>query len=393
MKSYRRRREAEKKTKKILLRILFVIIAAGVIFGLSVLLGHYLQKKADSVEIPGTDDVPDTQSTAEQNQNPQEFVITSTAAPSVKSAYIRIENLGDTDTGETAQSLMGHYDTVIIDLRTRSGELCYSSAAVCEMVGVKPAEGDDGLETVKRTISSMKGAGMRLCAIIPSSVDRPVSVAASLIDSALIRELYEMGFDEVIPEITDFYRETLSYDRALEIQKYITECSEATSGEQPYIGIILPFKCYTESSYARALQLLVSAASFVCVDFDTDGDMPQADVFASVSRDMASMRGSFSLYNVRVIIDGDTKEKMAAEYTACRFESIGNICVMGTFLPEDLDYDLSSSDSTEEDTEPDETGVPDETDNTNPYYSGKDDYPDYDPSTDTVDDDTERPWY
>lgn len=421
MKTYRNKRSSSKKTRKIIFRVLFVILAAIIIAAATILLGHYLLDKANATPVSENNDSPDTEK--QQTAVQSEFEITCTKAPSVNAVLINIEeefdadkpvpvetdyNIGEPedtasenfsdDSGETIvdqiDSLSEYYDTIIIKLFD-GNDLIYKSKAVCDLIGMPYGEDDETFIKIRDTVEYAKTKNLRVCAYIPSSLNGKASASASSIDAAVAEELWKIGVNEVVPVITELDSLDIGYDDALIIQKYIKECrSSSPSGIM--LGVELGQRYFLDQHYARILQLFVSSADFLCIDFDGESYLTQADAFTDISQKIASISGSFRLYNMRFIVTDSSIQRMAAEYTACSFAEISNLMIFAPLTPEELAYDTNASSDIPSDTENGDDIQPadtEETDNMNPYASTKEDYPDYNPDETDSPEDTERQWF
>ncbi len=391
MRSYRSKRSHGVNVKKIIFRILFVLLAAIIITTLTILLGHHLLGKVNKLDeeeniAPEDTEPPLTDVT-------EEFVITSGTAPSVFAVTVDVREYEDeTALNDKISELSSHYDTLIIRLDNSDGGLIYASPAKCSLLGLPVSESDSVLDMIRSAVRTAKSRKMRLCAVIPSSLGSSASASASVIDSALISELAGYGFDEVMIQLDgdgEFNRKN-----AMTLREYLTECDEYTASAC-LIGVTLPAEFYLEASYAKHLQIIASSVSFIGINFSTVGMTTSTEIFSSVSHDITSLLGSFTVYNMRLVIDGKNIASVAAEYTASVHSDIKNVCIMGTYLPEELAYDRNAPVETEEasdETEPAETDVP-----TNPYASTGDYYGDETasskPDVPGNDDNSDKPWY
>lgn len=393
MRSYRSKRTRNHgvKAKKIIFRILFVLIAAIIIAVLTIMLGNHLLKKVEKLENEENITPADTEQPA--IDAPEEYIITSTVAPSVFAVTVDVRDYEDTAAlGEKIADLSLHYDTLIIRLDDGKGGLIYSSPAVCSILGLPVAEEDSTLEVVRSAIKTAKNNRMRLCAVIPSSLEKSSYASASVIDSALIAELAGLGFDEVMIQFSgngEFNRQT-----SLSLQEYLLECDEKTLSAC-LIGVTLPAEYYVEASYAKYIQTVASATSFLGINFSTEGMTTTTEIFSSVSHEITTLLGSFTVYNMRLIIDDGDIAAVAAEYTASVHSNIENVCIMGTYLPDEMAYDQNASVDIEETTP--ETDAPETESPENPYASTGDYYGDGDNTNETSpvedDDKSDKPWW
>lgn len=370
MRSYRskRTRNHGAKAKKIIFRILFVLLAAVIIAVLTVMLGNHLLKKAEQLESEENVTPEDTESPSVDA--PEEYIITSTVAPSVFAVTVDVRDYEDiTSLSEKISTLSLHYDTLIIRLDDGKGGLIYSSPALCSILGLPVLDEDSTLDMIRSAVKTAKNKRMRLCAVIPSSLEKSAHDSASVIDSALISELAGLGFDEVMIRLSG--SEEFNRKNSQSLREYLLQCDEKTLSAC-LIGVTLPAECYVEASYAKHIQTVASAVSFLGINFPTDGMTTTTEIFSSVSHEITTLLGSFTVYNMRLVIDDGDIAAVAAEYTASVHSNINNVCIMGTYLPEEMAYDQNAPvdiEETAEETEAPETQSPE-----NPYASTGDYY-------------------
>ncbi len=394
MRSYRSKRTHGTKAKKILFRILFVLLAAAVITALSIMLGNHLLSKVEKLEGEENELPEDTEQA--QIESPEQTVITSTNAPSVFAVSVDVRDYEDAAAmNEKISALSLHYDTLIVHLDDGNGGLIYSSPAKCALLGLPAPDEDSTLDMILSAAKAADSKGMRLCALIPSSLGTDAFASAAVIDSVLISELAGYGFDEVMILLRG--SDEFSRQSALSLREYLTECDTLTSSAC-LLGVTLPAECYLEASYAKHLQTVASAVSFLGINFPTEGMTTATEIFSSVSHDITSLLGSFTVYNMRLIIDNGDIAAVAAEYTASVHSDIKNVCIMGPYLPEEMAYDQNATVEPEETTA--ETDAPETESPSNPYASTGDYYGDGNGTSETgngdsddSDNKSDKPWY
>lgn len=394
MRSYRSKRSSNVKVKKILFRILFVIVTAIVITVLAMLLGHSLLDRVNSLDSK-TNDTP-TETKVSEIEPSDEYIITSINAPSVFASCIdptSFEN--EEDMVNKIDELSGEYDTLIVNLIANDGSLIYRSPAICKLLGIPVGEDDGMLQRIVSAVSAASVRNMRICAAIPSSAGGSASASAAVIDSALIRELSSIGFDEVMMTFDEFKDADMTQNTALQLYQYLKDCAADTPSI--LMGVALPAEVYLDASNSKQIQIISSTVSFLGIKFSTEGMTTSTEIFSSVSHDIASLLGAFRTYNMRLIIDNGDIAAMAAEYTACIHNDMKNVCIMAPLMPDELEYDQNAAITPEETAPETDEKEPEET-QSNPYASTKDDYPDAPKPADTVNDaeepkETDKPWY
>ena len=417
--------QGSKTARKIIFRILYVLLAAAVITALTVLLGHRLLEKAREAE---QSDETDTQAPGITPKNP-EFDITCTKAPAVKAVLIDPDSAGtaviqlppdvgtpsdddgdvpsasgDDPVRDVINRMSTYYETMILDLRGEDGKLSYSPSYVMELFGIDAGtkQDDPSLAEIKETAAYISAVvagrglyettGLRICGIIPSYLDTELSGSADIADLAVIKELADIGFDEVIIDIKSI--EDINYEKAVEIRKYLTSLTEKLEGKV-YIGVLLPDSVYIKSANARILQVFAGSCDFICMDFDSAGYSGQKEIFTSTSLKLESLQGIIGLYNIRAVVNDSSIPVCQAEFTACEFAGLENIMVMRSLLPEDLIYDENEPDETEDTEEipPEETAETTEEDNTNPYATVDTDVEPAETDSDGEPVETDLPWF
>lgn len=344
-------------------RILFVILAAAVITFSSIILGTYLQKKVDEVEAARNTSEP----AQEQITSRPKLSDSAAAQRSVSAVGLELRNYHTEDAVVAAvNELAEHYDTLLVDLSSSKGTLLYTSPALCDVMRIPVPEDDDELALVRSALTAAKSKNLYLCAVMDTSfglLDREVD---ETVDGTLFAELASFGVDEILIKNTVIDSENVPAD---EIADYLNGCAEVTNGDCA-LGVLFPDDVFLNFSNARAIQTIASAADFTGIDMTAYESISPDEMYEQMTQNITSLYGSFSIYNMRVVLSTAVTELLAAQRQALLDSSITNICLTEALLPDVLVYDRSGDTPVEETMEePEETTVA-AAPESNPYAVG-----------------------
>ncbi|MBO7405045.1 MAG: hypothetical protein J6V24_08800 [Clostridia bacterium] len=339
MKRYRRNKQASPALKTVLLRILFVVGAAAVITVGTVLIGHHLLVKVQSAEVAPIPTGGTGISFERQDADESRSVGN---APSIRGVGVDLLSYESAEAlGTELDELSEAFNTVVYSLCDEDGQLIYQSPAVCALVRMQPGD-TAALDRFTDAIREAKTRGLRIIAsLIP---------ADAVTDAALMKELAGFGVTEIL--VTPSLSGTLDYETANRLRLYLNDCSEAL-GDACRLGIVLPAAAYLDSEGAMQLQMIAQIASSLGIRFPTASLSNPDDVYKTVSDTIQSLEGTFSVYNMRVVLDETNAYRVAAEYQACEDRGVRNYYFTKTVKPSTLTY------SGEIEEEEPETPVPD----------------------------------
>lgn len=353
-----------KPKKKTVMRVLFVILCAAVLTGLSVLLGTHLKERAMYAETMSAD----TTDAATETEQPTELfgdgIVSTSDASSLKlfAADIDVTKGNPESIKALIDGMSDDYNAISIRITSDSGELIYTSEALLRLVGVDaggavqntaetsdPAEPeatdkDDGgdessdapeskvaeastvLDNLKSAIAAASERSLRCSAIygIRADIfsDGVDAATASVIDRTVIEELDALGFDEVIIDGVVEDDDLLSYEKTGRIISYLA-LLRAGEGDID-IGLTLPSSVYLISQNASRIKTLSSYADFLAIGISA-GDMSPDEAYSFVYDSCYSLKGNFSAYNIRGIIedtDGEVADAVCASLRALSVENI-----------------------------------------------------------------------
>lgn len=354
-----------KKTKKqTLFRILFVLVAALILFILSVLLGRYLKNASDSSKQLSSEwlDTESTQTEAAELY-PDGVPIKDDVSPrEICAADIDITS-ADADTlCEKIDSLASLYNAVSVRVSNADGTLVYASPALMEYVRLdperadnsataevtqsaavtdKPADEDkdgedsdngdtkadpdsvtveyDIFENLKTVAEYTHSRSLYTVCIISAdgavSEDGVLSEACCERDSVLAGELAELGFDEIL--ITGLFDgdSQLPHETLRAIISYLARLRASTGDAR--LGVNLSDSAYLIPQNASSIKTLSEYADFLSISIETAAE--DADrAYSSVYDNCYSLKGNFSMYTLRALVNSEDEAIASAMYASLR---------------------------------------------------------------------------
>lgn len=366
MRHYRRSYSGSARFRKVMLRILFVIIAAAVITFSSIFLGHYLQiKVAEAEEALNTSEPASEQITSRPKISENE-----SSSREVNAAGLELRNYHTEDAVVSAiNTISESYDSLLIDLTGSGGNLLYTSPALCDMMRIATPTEDTALSLVRSALTAAKSKNMYLCAVTDSSFGILERGQDEQVDGTLFAELASFGIDEIL--IKDIILDTEDIP-ADDIAAYLTGCAEITNGACR-LGVLFPDDVFLNFSNARSIQTIAGAADFTGIDMTSYSSLTPDEIYAQTTRDVTSLYGSFSIYNMRVILSTVDYDQLAAQVQALRDCGIESICFTESILPSSLNYTGSDTSADIEEAPETEEAVAKVEPQTNPYAVVSDD--------------------
>lgn len=350
MKYYRRKRYSDKRTKRIVLRVFFVIVAAVLIGFFAVLLGNHVKKMVEAAE--------EKIKSAETGENAVEpsplrgqF---STDLPNerISVSAITVNPFAAEDLISYAETLKTVFDTVSVRI-TEGGRLIYPSPAMLSLARMpEEVSSESGnleeYEKMRDFCAAWKGAGFRLCAVMEASTSGGALLSEN--DSVLCGELSALGFDEVI--ITGF--ENLETEQVMYLSRL--------ASEEISVGVVYPAEEYSNEENERLIRQISAVRVFLCADFG--GELiPSAELEEHMKNKYLSIRNSMNSYGIRVFIDSTDPVSISEEKTVFSGLLIENIHVA-----RELPFSFIEEHFLRNNREPEETQDSTETeDPVNPY--------------------------
>ncbi len=362
MSYYRRNRTGSTRTKRIFVRILFVLVAALIITVLSVFLGIYLRHKVDSAEAMEYE-YPETES-PEISSLPDNYV--SLDAITVYGAGLDVTKYSSEDEIVLLiNNLAEYYDTLTLTLSDDSGNLIFTSPALCRALRMAEPQTTPIFDLIASAATAGQAKNMRICALIPPSDDAEL-------DAILIDELAAAGFDEIL--FTPDFGESINYLHANKFRTFLTDCQENMKSDCS-IGVLLSSAHFLRTADANHIQMIASAADFFGVSFSTEGNQTTTSAYRTVYGEISSMLGSFSVYHMRVILSDTASDILSAKIKACTDKDIRSISITSPVLPTEMIFSDEYQENTPAESEQNHHNT--ETGETNPYSGGSLTYPSY----------------
>ena len=356
----------KKSIKPILVRVMFVILVGAVTAGAALLLGSYLDKKAQTVEsLLATEEGKEPSTEKKElfpDGIPSESDVTS---KSIIAAHIDVVGVSETDVEKSIRDLGEMYNAISVNVVSPSGSLVYLSDAVMEYVRLdgtlvsRPQLGGEDLETedmgdalpaIKKAIAVAEELNMRKSVVFSASVnvlgDSEVSYNERVLDGLLLGELYEFGFDEVIITSLVDEEDEITTELLKKIVSYIASLREHS--KEIDIGVMLPDSVYLVPQSASFIKSLSEYADFLAISVVTEAENPD-QAYSSVYDNCHSLKGNFSVYNIRGVITVADTEVASAVYAALDDLSVKSI-QFTAYVPSP-DYELEIPVVTPDDTE------------------------------------------
>lgn len=317
--------------KTIMFRILFVILAAAVITFSSIFLGTYLQKKVDAAEALLNTAEPSQEQITSRPVRPD----SAASSREVSAAGLKLRNYHTEDTVVAAvNTLAEHYDTLLVHLGNTDGNLLYTSPALCSRLRIAAPEEDAELALIRSALTAAKSKNLYLCAVMDTSFGLLERGTDEQIDGTLFAELASFGVDEILLTNTVLDPENIPED---DLADYLAGCMAITDGSCE-IGVLLDDEVFLNFNNAHAIQTIASTADFIGIDMTSYENISADALYEQMKDDITSLYGSFSIYNMRVVLSTSDNDLLAAQTQAVRDSDLTRLCFTGNVLPDELHY-------------------------------------------------------
>ncbi len=293
MRSYRSRRRRKRigknKTAMNVFIVVFCVIACIV---LTVMFGNYLKDKAASTK-PGIDDTTDPEQTTEQP-------VTDTQTPSdihtVEAGYLDLSISPDSEksASDVAEEFFASsYTAASFRLRDGEGSLLYTSQ-VATTLGQKSASSLDIKELVELLSQrDIYTVGCFDSVAFGDDVTQDMYAVVLSYETALIRELFEMGVDEIL--LTSLPTDREGLDSAFD---YLKKLKNELSDECR-IGLSIPYTLLLDEDIIETAKNVSLAADFIAVDMSGLGG---EDPYKATDEFVKASELYISRYNMRMLI-------------------------------------------------------------------------------------------
>ena len=332
MRRYRRIRTGyrpgakKKPIKAIVIRALFVILSAAALTFAAVLLGNHLKDKASNAEKVLSSSQPAISLPPQGAEVFPDGVhsVSDTNTIAVCAAYIDIASLDSDEITDTLVDLHELYNTVSVDIFDENRQLRYLSKALMNYVGLNTdaissgsvsqrLDSEESDETTSVTVNTNENIAtlvrqcdaksLRLSGIFKADVSVLDNTSDAYvkkdIDSVILGELYSMGFDEVIITGLVEDEETMDHNKLKSIVSYLAHLRKNSS--ELDIGLLLPASVYLTPQSAGIIKTLSEYVDFLAMSVDTEAE-DQDEAYYTVFDEYHSLKGNFSVYNIRGVI-------------------------------------------------------------------------------------------
>lgn len=320
----------KKSIKPILIRVAFVLVCVALAVSAALFLGSYLDKKAQIAEsLLETNDKNEPSTDKTDVFPPKRPTRPDVLSENVCAAHIDVVGASEEEVAEKIRGLGEVYNAVSINVVSPDGSLVYLSDALMEYVRldgelvVRPqTDGEDetvgdALPAIKAALAEASRLGMRKSAVFSASdgalEKQSGSVDVRTLDGILLGELYNLGFDEVVITSLVAPDDVITPELLKSVVAYVTSLREYSIDID--IGVMLPDSVYLVPQSASFIKTLSEYADFLAISISTDETEPSA-VYSSVYDNCHSLKGNFSVYNIRGVITATDESIASAVYAA-----------------------------------------------------------------------------
>jgi len=325
---------------------MFVLITAALIMLGTVLFGIHLKNKVEASAIEAAALNPGNKNKDDENSVYQ-IGGTSVGTPKrlstkkVNGDFFDIENADAMTANAVSKAIneiaIAGYSAVSIPITDDGGNLLYNSAAVYSAARIKPNASENATPDVafiESVITSSKKAGIISSAVMTCDLSKWKDAeeigsifndASLLFDCAVVKELSDIGLDEII--LRGYQSQSESTDEFVLYVPFINAYITALRKSAPdvLIGVSLPPAVYRNIRFAPALESLAQYADILAIDLSSENiSLDPNEAFDEISDICSSLIGSFTLYNIRVILDGTSLTMRDNQLDALMVNSINN---------------------------------------------------------------------
>lgn len=304
MKYYRNYKAKKFKFPK---RLVFVLVFALAVIGLTLLLGNYLKHRLENAPVD-TSDIPQAVTTdADDNQDTVPPANHDEALLDVSAAFLDLSGCADmADMRSRVQTIKTDgYNAFSFAVTDSKRQLTYASPAAEQLSRLPGKESLVSLKMLTAAAAYGKEIGLRSCAVfeaVPNQVETDCLIAG---------ELAGAGFDELVIRGFESY-ETLDNEAVDAVLSYVRRLRENAEID---MGICLSQAIYTAAYHAPYIEKIYRETEFFAIDL-TSADAAEA---ASAAQ---NLQGSFTAYLLRAVLDGSDIEKSSAVRAALETANI-----------------------------------------------------------------------
>lgn len=314
MRVYRRRRRMKRqKDNKTAKRVIIVILCVVLCVVLTVIFGHHLKNKAEKSR-PDPDDTTNTPDTTEQNGGPA----TPEDKLSVEAGYLDLfthENKEKSAKDAADEFFATSYTAASFILRDEEGSLLYTSE-VASRLGQKSASALDIKELAKLLSEhDIYTVGCFASAAFDADTSPQMYEVILSYESALIRELFELGVDEILLTSIPFAADDMS--ASLE---YISSVKSALP-EGSRLGASIPYAILSDDGISVIAKELSKATDFIGIDMSGFG---YGDIYSDTDAFIKENILYIQRYNMRMLLVQNESSVLTKQLDALGSNAIYN---------------------------------------------------------------------
>ncbi|MBE6599328.1 MAG: hypothetical protein E7638_07805 [Ruminococcaceae bacterium] len=320
MRYYRRKRYENGRAKKVFFRILFVLAAAIIITVAASFAGNRVKKMVEEAQR----EIDSAETTDAASAKKDSHYTTPLLSAPISVRALGIDPFGDEDAAGQMSDMKDSFDTVSVNLRN-DGTLIYLSPAVMEFLGLPTTDiTSDGTssayERLRSFCTAVKKENLRLSAVLEPTHGDGDSFFPDC-DKELVKELTELGFDEVI--FTGF--DALTDEAADYI---LSLCDNVIR-----VGAVFPYEVYMDGRNEKPLRLLSASGVILCADPGADVRERAAE---TVKEQCTEIRNAAGLYHLRFFLATEDEAILSEQYKALCASDIENIQIAPAVSPDVL---------------------------------------------------------
>lgn len=283
------------KKYRIWRRILFFAVIAVIIFALTVAVGNILKKRLENTEV-STDDITTADHSDGADTAPDDEPMSSVAHDeALRGVTASCIDLSDAEDGAGARRVVDEMraegrNAVSFVIRDGDGMLTYASPALQSYSGVRASDSLIRFDVLSAAVRYAVDRGMRCSAVFGKN--------DLLHDPIISSELIQIGFNDIL--ISGFESiEALDNSAVGEIDAYLS----ALKGDaEVSCGLSLSSQIFYTAQNAPYIEKLYNMFQYLAIDMTA--------VDKSGAEDICSrLQGSFSMYMLRPVLQGDNVER------------------------------------------------------------------------------------
>lgn len=315
---YRRRRiSIHQDRNRIILRVVIAIICLIAIVVGTVMLGHYLKKKAVATS---TDTTPeDTTAAPVKEENPfaDKTVIQAEAV-----SLIKEDGTAKTITELTDEIAALSYTAVSFDLRNSAGVLLYDSPSAKMMGQENTASLDMGALVSDLHEREIYVVGCFEVLAFKDGVSAEMYDAILSYDSAILCELFEYGFDEIL--LFDLPSEYEKIDGLVSYMEYM----QKKIPEKCRLGASVPYARMIEANPIEIINKVSLFSDFIAIDISGLSDTDKTNVYENTDAYIKQIELYLSRYNMRILIPKSDSAIMQKQFDALDANAVYNYQIL-----------------------------------------------------------------